>query len=252
MVLVAISVHERGALVRHCFATAAEMELPAGSEIVVFDDASQTFDVPALIAETGLACTYVRMDQTVGVTRMVRLIWERLLESKHSHLLFLDSDMVPNRDAVSVGVRLSQRFSGLISLYNSIAHPGDAMDDELLRKDTVGNAATFWSRELVTLAVETVSTRPWGIDFAYCDAFRVRGVPIAATVQSRVQHIGIFGLHNHEFGALEHGLGFVPDSLTQWGAIGYVYNELMTRQRDFLLPASKRDLVSRLRRLLRR
>ena len=252
MVLVAIPVHERGALVRHCFASAAEMELPEGSEIVVIDDMSPTLDVRALIAETGLHCRYERRTQQVGADRMVRQIWMRFLETGHSHLFFLDSDMVANRDAVTVGLRLGQRFDGLIGLYNSINHAGGAIDGELVRKRTVGNAATLWSRELVTATMEMVDPEVWGIDFAYCRAFEERGIPIAATVRSRVQHIGIYGTHNQNFGALEHGLGFVPDSPAQWQAIAFIYDELMSRQRNYLPPPPKAGLVSRLRRLLRR
>lgn len=252
MVLVVIPVHERAALVRFCFLAAAEMELPEGSEILVIDDASLTLDVPGLIAETGLACRCERMTERVGADRMVRRIWAKFLETGHSHLFFLDSDMVPNRDAVTAGLRFGVGFEGLISLYNSIAHAGEVAEGELVRKATVGNAATLWPRALVSAAMEWVDPNVWGIDFAYCRAFRERGVPIAVTVQSRVQHLGIYGTHNSQFGGLEHGLGFVPDSLVQWQAIGHVYDELMRRQKEFLPPAPKRDLVSRLRRLLGR
>jgi hypothetical protein len=47
---IAIPVYQRGDLVRHCFATRAELELPDGSEIVVFDDMNPTLNVPSLIA----------------------------------------------------------------------------------------------------------------------------------------------------------------------------------------------------------
>lgn len=250
MVLVVIPVHEREALVRFCFRAAAEMELPEGSEILVIDDASPALDVRGLVAETGLSCRYERMAERVGADRMVRRIWGKFLETGHSHLFFLDSDMVPNRDAVTAGLRLGEGFLGLISLYNSIAHAGGAIEGELVRKATVGNAATLWRRDLVEQAMEWVDPNVWGIDFAYCRAFGERGVPIAATIRSRVQHLGIYGTHNTQFGGLEHGLGFVPDSEVQWQAIGHVYDELMRRQKDFLPPAPRRDLVSRLRRLL--
>lgn len=238
MVLVVVPVHERGALVRYCFRSAAELELPAGSEILVIDDMSPTLDVPALIAETGLACRYERTAEWVGADRMVGRIWRQFLDSGHAHLLFLDSDMVANRDAVTVGLRLAARFDGLISLYNSIAHAGEAIDDELLAKRTVGNAATLWTRPLAALALETVDpATAGGVDHAYCRLFAARGIPIAVTARSRVQHIGIYGANNQYFGSLEHGSGFRPDSPVQWEALGFVYDDLMRRQQAYMPPA---------------
>ena len=250
MILVAIPVHEREALVRHCLATAAELDLPAGGEILVIDDASPTLDAPALIAEAGLKCRFERHEERVGAERMAQHMWGRFLATGHSHLLCLDSDMVINRDAVTVGLRLAGRFDGLLTLYNSIAHASEPLDAELVAKRTVGNGATLWSRRLVETAQTLVQPVQTGVDFAYCRAFAERGIPIAATAQSRVQHIGIYGTYNQHFGALEHGLGFVPDSLAQWQAIGFIYDEIMCHQEKYLPPAPKRDLVSRVRRLL--
>lgn len=236
MTLVAIPVHQRGDLVRHCFATAAELELPKGSEIVVFDDMSPTLDVPALIAATGLQCTFQRSTELQGADRMVSRIWRHFLDSGHESLLFLDSDMITNRDAVTVGLRLAGRFDGLLSLYNSTMHPGTPLDGELLRKSTVGNAGTLWSRWHAQLALDGVGDEVSGIDFAYCRLFERHGIPIAAPAQSRLQHIGIIGLNNRYYGDLDHGIGFVPDAPAQWHAIGYAFNELMVKQRDFLRP----------------
>lgn len=259
MVLVVVPVHERGALVRYCLRAAAELELPAGSEILVIDDMSPTLNVPGLIAETGLVCRFERTGQRVGADRMVGRIWRQFFESGHEHLLFLDSDMVANRDAVAEGLRLAKRFDGLISLYNSIVHPGTRIDDELVAKRTVGNAATLWTRPLAALALEAVDPgAAGGVDHAYCRFFETRGVPIAVTARSRVQHIGIYGTNNQYFGTLEHGSDFHPDSPVQWEAIGFVYDDLMRRQQAFLPPAlsvprvrSLADKVgSRLRRLL--
>ncbi len=252
MILVVIPVYERGPLVRHCFASAAELELPAGGEILVIDDMSPTLDAPRLIAETGLTCRYERMAERLGADPMVRHIWERFLKTGHAHLLILDSDMVANRDAVTSGLRLAGQFDGLLSLYNSIAHDGEAIDNELVEKRTIGNAATLWSRQLVARALDlTGSFEGRGIDFAYCRAFEEHGIRIAATARSRVQHIGIYGTNNQYFGMLEHGLGFVPDSPAQWQAINFVYDHLMRRQQDYLRPAFLTRLFSRLRRLLR-
>jgi hypothetical protein len=234
--LVAIPVHQRGDLVRHCFATVAELELPEGSEVVVFDDESPTLDVPGLVKATRLDCRLERSTTRLGADRMVSHIWRHFLDSGHESLLFLDSDMIANRDAVTVGLRLAAEVDGLLSLYNSTMHPGTPLNGELLSKPTVGNAGTFWSRRHAQLALDGVGNEVSSIDFAYCRLFAKLGIPIATPIQSRVQHLGIIGFNNRYYGDLDHGIGFVPDSPVQWHAIGYVYNELMTRQREFLRP----------------
>ncbi len=248
MTLVAIPVHQRGELVRHCFATLAELELPAGSQIVVFDDQSPTLDVPGLIAAARLDCSLERSTTQLGADRMVSHVWRHFLASDHDTLLFLDSDMIANRDAVTVGLRLAEEFDGLISLYNSTMHPGTPRDGQLLGKPTVGNAGTFWTRRHAQLALEGVGDQVSAIDFAYCRLFEKLGTPIATPVQSRLQHLGIIGFNNRYYGDLDHGIGFVPDAPAQWHAIGYVYNELMTRQREFLRPAEPGGLAGWLSR----
>ncbi|HEV2518490.1 MAG TPA: glycosyltransferase [Devosia sp.] len=236
MTLVAIPVHQRGDLVRHCFATVAELELPGGSEVVVFDDQSPTLDVPGLVRTTRLVCRLERSTTRLGADGMVAHIWRHFLDSSHETLLFLDSDMIANRDAVTVGLRLAGRFDGLVSLYNSTMHPGTPLNRELLSKATVGNAGTFWSRRHAQLALDGVGNEVSAIDFAYCRLFERLGIPIATPTQSRLQHLGIIGFNNRYYGNLDHGIGFVPDAPAQWHAIGYVYNELMTRQSEFLRP----------------
>jgi hypothetical protein len=236
MVLVAIPVHQRGDLVRHCLATVAELELPPGSEIAVFDDASPY--VPALIAATKLSCRFERAPSRRGAGGMVVHIWRDFLAGPHEHLLFVDSDVIANRDAVMVGFELARRFDGLISLYNSSLHNGTAIDGELLAKPFVGNAGTFWSRRLAQLALEKVGPAD-DVDFAYCRLFARLGIPIAATARSRVQHIGLVGVNNRYYGNLDHGLGFVPDAPAQWHAIGFVYDELMRRQSHYLRPVER-------------
>jgi len=243
--LVAIPVHQRGDLVRHCFATVAELELPEGSEVAVFDDQSPTLDVPGLIKAARLDCSLERTTAQLGADRMVSHVWRTFLDGRHETLLFLDSDMIANRDAVTVGLRLAGQFDGLLSLYNSTMHPGTPLQGELLGKPTVGNAGTFWSRRLAQVALDGVGNEASSIDFAYCRLFNKLGIPIASPAQSRLQHLGIVGFNNRYFGDLDHGIGFVPDAAAQWHAIGYVYNELMTRQRDFLRPAGRTGWLSR-------
>ncbi len=234
MVVVAIPVHERAELVRHCFATAAELILPEGSEIIVYDDASPTLDARALMAQAGLAARLERATERRGTSGTITHIWRAFLDSAHGHLLFLDSDMVINRDAVQVGLAQLAGFDGLLTLYNSILHPGQPAGPGLVGKTRIGNAGTLWQRQLVEAALPAVGGQDY-IDDRYCEFFQARKVAMAAMAQSRVQHLGIAGENYRHFGDLDHGIGFVPDSPAQSAAIVYAHDQLLSRQ-EALLP----------------
>jgi hypothetical protein len=253
--LVAIPTHEREALVRHCLATASELELPPGSEIVVFDDASPTLGVETLMIEAGLPVLCRRGAVRRGPSHTSCEIWRDFLKGGHRHLLILDSDMIANRSAVMDGLRLREGFEGLISLYNSRNHPGIRDGEDRVVKRRIGNAGTLWTRALAerVLAEFGRDTAVINVDDAYSDLFLRRGIPIVAFQRSRVQHLGIVGTYNRYFGSLEHGLNFHPDSERQMLAILSVYDELMSRQEDYVRPPRTRlSLWMRLRRGLSR
>jgi len=232
--LVAIPVFERERTVRHALSTVAEMLLPHGTDILVLDDASMSFDVLGATVSAGLVCEYVRMPRRLGADDMIRHIWERFLAGQHHELLFFDSDMIANTNAAIDGLNLLHRNGGLLSLYNSTNHPGNRFGDGLLRKTVVGNAGTLWTRGLAELALQSTLDVAHGVDHAYCRVFSERDISILVTERSLLQHIGIYGTNNSQFGQLEHGAGFSPDGLAQWRAINFVYDDLMTRQKEFL------------------
>lgn len=250
MVLIAITVHERAELVRHCFATAAELILPEGSEIVVYDDASPTLDTGRLISEAGLWARFERMPVRQGASGMITEVWRSFLASRHEYLLFLDSDMIINRDAIGAGLEQLAGFDGLLTLYNSILHAGDAAGVDLVRKVRIGNAGTLWRRSLASLALEGVGGQPH-IDDRYCEHFNASQVPLAAMMRSRVQHLGIHGENYHPYGGLDHGSGFVPDSPAQSAALVFAHDHLLTCQQAFL-PSSSWLRERRDKSLLRR
>lgn len=254
-VLIGIPTYERASLVRYCLATAAELDLPPGSEIVVFDDASPTLDAEALMREANLPTLVQRSAARQGPSRTSCGIWRHFLAGEHSHLLILDSDMIANRSAVRDGLRLRDGFEGLVSLYNSRNHPGIADGEDRVAKRTVGNAGTLWTRPLAEAVVAELGADSAivNIDDAYCTLFERRGIPIVALARSRVQHLGIVGTNNRYFGNFEHGLGFCPDSEPQVQAILSVYDELMSRQQDYVAPPrQRRSLASTLWRRLAR
>lgn len=236
--LIAIPTHERASLLRHCLSTVAELALPPGSEIVVFDDASPTLDVPVLLREAGLPARCRRSAMRVGPSQTSCAIWRHFLEGEHQHLLILDSDMIANRSAVMDGLRLRDSFGGLVSLYNSRNHPGVPDGEDRLAKRTVGNAGTLWTRPLAELVMAELGSDPGilNVDDAYSTLFGLRNVPIVTFERSRVQHLGIVGTNNRYFGAMEHGLLFRPDSERQSLAIVAVYDELMSRQEHYVRP----------------
>jgi hypothetical protein len=240
--LIAIPTFERESLVEHCLATAAEMVLPADSEIMAFDDASPSLDIERLMRETGLPVLCRHGAQRLGPSGMACRIWEHFIGGRHGHLLILDSDMIANRSALADGLLHRERFDGLITLYNSCNHPGRADGEDRLIKRKVGNAGTLWTRPLAELVLsELVGSSLEYVDDAYSDLFAARGVPIMSVYRSRLQHLGIMGVNNRFFGELEHGLFFHPDSDRQKEAILATYDDLMRRQNFYLKPPRSRS-----------
>jgi hypothetical protein len=240
--LIAIPTFERETLVKHCLATAAEIALPAGGEVMVFDDASPSLDVGRMMGEAGLPVLCQRGAERRGPSGTACRIWKHFVESRHEHLLILDSDMIANRSALADGLRHRERFDGLITLYNSHNHPGRPDGDDRLVKRTVGNAGTLWTRPLAELVLSHLGDGSWvNIDDAYCDLFAAQGVPVMSVCRSRLQHLGIVGTNNRFFGELEHGLFFQPDADRQKEAILAIYDELMCRQNAYLKPARQRS-----------
>jgi hypothetical protein len=185
--------------------------------------------------EAGLPPQYWRSPEQLGTHRMTCHVWSHFLRSAHQHLLFLDSDMIANRTALSDGLRYRANFEGLLTLYNSRMHVGEPAGEDRLFKRKVGNAGTLWTRPLSQLVLAEFEDHSFAnIDDAYCDFLTARGVPIISVNRSRLQHLGITGLNNRYFGELEHGLFFRADSERQLEAIAATYDDLMHRQELFV------------------
>ena len=159
----------------------------------------------------------------------------RLRASDHSHLLFIDSDMVANTTALTDGLAALDRFDGLLSLYNSALHEGTGNAGDIVLKHRLGNAGTLWRRDLVDMVVRDL--RPGAhLDDRYSTFLHSRGIALGSVRRSRLQHLGFEGLNNRYFGGLEHGLGFSPDDLSQTEALLSAYDDLLTRQAHFAPP----------------
>ncbi len=247
-VLVAIPVHNRPRLVGHCLATATALILPPGSEILVIDDASTDPAIPALLAGVAAQTRQLRGDRSTGPAGPITEAWRQLLAGPHQVLFCLDSDMIANRRAVLDGLAALDGFEGLLSLYNSTMHPDSGpASGERVPKPDLGNAGTLWTRRLVELVSAEIPAGPF-IDDRYSALLARRGIPMAAMVRSRVQHLGIEGSNNRFFGTIDYGVGFVPDSTEQLQAMAETLDLLLSSQSYYLKPT----LVSRaLRRLLR-
>lgn len=252
-ILVAIPIHDRPRLVAHCLATAVELRLPPGSEIVVVDDASTDPAIAALLDSYAARVRLLRNEHGIGADAMIHTFWQRFMASPHRALLFLDSDMIANRTAVEAGLSALEGFEGLLSLYNSTLHPDSGpRTGELLPKPHLGNAGTLWTRRLVDLALAEVPSGPQ-IDVRYSERFARRGIAMAAMARSRVQHLGIEGTNNRYFGTIDYGIGFVPDAEAQSRALVETLDVLLGNQPYYLPPppGPLRWALRKLRRLFR-
>ena len=204
-------------------------------------------DIPSVLntyagTHPGVEITYGR---ELGVDlKMLRAAGDRIEQAlgdadggiaRAETLLMVDSDMIANRTTLVDGLALLGRVNGLLSLYNSIRHKAVEEAGELVYKQRLGNAGTIWNRELVALVRAEVEPGNF-MDDRYCDFLRRRGLQLASTRRSRLQHLGHGGQNNRYFGDLDHGEGFVADGAAQQAALAEAYDELMSRQPFYRAP----------------
>ena len=122
----------------------------------------------------------------------------RLFEkSNFSHLLVLDSDMLPCRDwyrRMTTGLRDLIGKSGVLTLYRSGApwHKPLACGIMTCSMPSIGNGGTIWTRAM-SKHVMNMRIGFFGWDSSWTDQLRLNGYTQLALKESALLHIGMHG-----------------------------------------------------------
>ncbi len=142
--------------------------------------------------------------------------------------------MIVSKDALIFSERVFGRTDGILSLYNSVLHVEvEKTDSDLVRKNSIGGAATVWDAMVLEEITEGLETETFW-DWRVCDSAYEKNIRLFVARCSRAQHIGIGGTNSQRFGDLEYGVGFAVETIEQAAAIAEAHEKLMLSQRRYV------------------
>ena len=245
--IIAIPTYNRRAELEACLACLAAAEGLDDWRIVIGDDCSTDYDIAEVVRHTPLAVTVLRNKANLGCDGNSVLLLEACLRKNARRVLLLDSDMIVSSDALSFAERTFARSDGVLSLYNSVLHvEAEAVDSELVRKNSIGGAATVWDASVLKDMLGGLDG-PACWDWRICDMAREKNIRLCVAWESRAQHIGINGSNSLHFGQLEYGARFRIETRVQAEAIAGAHEKLMLSQ-DIYRPRLRPSMLQRWRR----
>jgi hypothetical protein len=85
------------------------------------------------------------------------------------------------------------------------------MNENIVRKDSIGAAGTVFTRAIVQSIVDNVKPS-FKYDWDWCRYLSARGIRLFVTEQSYIQHIGIVGQNCDAVQLIDYGLNFYPSN----------------------------------------
>jgi glycosyltransferase involved in cell wall biosynthesis len=230
---VAITTYNREAELTACLACLGSANRLEDWSVVIRDDASTDYDIAGIVAGLSFPCAATRNPINLGIDANNVALLKACLAEGAERILLLDSDMIVSADALEFVEAVFDRTDGILSLYNSVLHhEAEAIDADLVRKETIGGAATVWDAGVLGRILERLDGSDlW--DWQMSAIVRDLGIKLCVARQSRAQHIGINGINSLRFGELEFGSGFVVETADQAHALAAAYATLMGSQEVF-------------------
>ena len=206
--MVAIPIHGRLGYVEVC-AAALRDSAHGFRNVHVFHDGHTDFKSvlpPGVKYDSHVLSSAKQIDEhSRGILRV-------FLASEHTHVLFLDSDLVVAREwYAGLGVLLNTH-DDIVSLYNSASHDAHACTGGICRKKTIGNAGAVMSRAFAREQLKFTGLFDWG----YSKRRGSKGFVVPEV--SLVEHIGHFGKWNKhcDHSKVEHAYRFDESSLSRF------------------------------------
>ncbi|MDA4847152.1 glycosyltransferase family 2 protein [Hoeflea poritis] len=245
--IIAIPTFNRRTELEACLACLATADRLEDWPVVIGDDCSTDYDIADVVRHVPFAVTVLRNDTNLGCDGNTVSLLQTCLWNNARRVFLLDSDMIVSSDALSFAERNFGRTDGVLSLYNSVLHgEAEIVDGELVRKNSVGGAATVWDASVLKDMLEGLDG-PHCWDWRVCDLAFEKGIALLVARQSRAQHIGIDGTNSLRFGELEYGAGFRIETREHAQAIAVAHEKLMLSQ-GIYRPPFKPSLLERWRR----
>lgn len=223
---IGIAVYNRKSLLEAMAKSLKMSDLSAfETHIRLYDDCSTEFDEKYLKKLFPFAATIRRNETNLKADLNTYNMYLDFFNSGDDYFFNADSDLIFNKNWLSFIQENFSKTDGVLSVFNAKEnHPVIAEEGNLVQKEHIGAAGTFFSRERVGEIIEFLDEENRKeIDWGFSKLFKSRNVRIFCSKESYVQHIGLIGGQNHNLYCLDYGTNFTVDSPEN----GQIINDLL-------------------------
>jgi glycosyltransferase involved in cell wall biosynthesis len=176
-------------------ATFLQTEWPKDTLVLVADDASTDPRVDAVLSKledvSNPSMMVYRYDVNVGCDHnMIRNMHKAFSLASEDYIVTCDSDVIYTpiwlKRLVDAREELQSKRPGMVSVFNTLSHPGIETEGEYVRKLSLGGFCATVERDL--FYDPQMATETW--DWKYVDVCRKHNRPFYSTEKSYVQHMG--------------------------------------------------------------
>jgi len=167
-------------------------------KVRVYDDCSSEYGKAFLEEMFPFAEKITRFEENGGADKNTSRMYEDFLKSGAEWLLNADSDLVYRTDLIGAIMNCRDRSEGIFTVYNSINHNTIGETESFYIKDSVGAAGCVLRRDIVEMILNSIQYRDYGFDVGFSKLLRTKAIPLYATKQSYVQHIGVLGFNSRD------------------------------------------------------
>ena len=191
--------------------------------IRVYDDCSTEFTEEYIKSLFPMNIDYYRHEKNHGADYNMGFMYRRFLETGDDVLFNCDSDLIFDKNWLSAISQYLFQTDGVLSLFNTSSHPIKNKYGELCTKESVGNAGTVMTRQIVKNICESIDENEmqYSLDWNWCSLLNASKIKIYCTTRSYVQHIGINGFNSGNSG-MDIGMGFQVDGAINGQILGDV------------------------------
>lgn len=165
------------------------------ADVHLFDDDSSEFSIADL--QRWFPRAKISSVSQSQADRSTREAFQYFLsEAKHDILVCLDSDGLLHPKWASFIYSTLPESDGVLSLYNSAAHPSSSCNEGNCRKDSAGALGMVFTRELITRLFMDPDVREADLfDWALVHKLNEFGIQFLVPPDSLILHFGMYGAH---------------------------------------------------------
>jgi len=228
MLTIGIPTYNRKKLLELMASSLYDSDISIPHNIRVYDDCSTEYGLDELKKLFPTAASIKINETNLKADKNTYQMYRDFLSTSDELLFNADSDLIFSKDWLKTALKLFERTSGILSVFNANAHEAyKQIDNELCLKKTIGAAGTLFHRDRVSAFMANVASPDTltEIDWRFSEYFNSIGVPIFCVNNSLVQHIGYFGQHTKYF--FDFGRNFKIENSKQGQIINDIFENFI-------------------------